>query len=121
MVVDKPVQPACLACDGLTDIPDAYGKCNCENGLFWDGTNCVQSNLCPCVENYIRYYSLSLSLFPTRLELDYLMYSNVYCLAIPLAPNSKTRTVKSVFVFWVAIAVASPRNVLPVIIKICVL
>ncbi|XP_067647324.1 hemocytin isoform X2 [Eurosta solidaginis] len=49
--LDKPA-PKCQVCDGVLDTG---GECKCKNGLLWDGQSCVQSNLCPCVEEYSTY------------------------------------------------------------------
>uniref|UniRef100_A0A1I8Q8K8 Hemocytin n=1 Tax=Stomoxys calcitrans TaxID=35570 RepID=A0A1I8Q8K8_STOCA len=45
----------CFVCEGILDSSLTDGNCKCKDNLFWDGNKCVQSNLCPCVENYITY------------------------------------------------------------------
>lgn len=53
--VEQPKHPKCLNCEGVVDPNSKEGDCKCQDGLYWDGSSCVQSNLCPCVENYITY------------------------------------------------------------------
>nr|XP_014086275.2 hemocytin [Bactrocera oleae] len=52
--LDRP-PPKCQVCDGILDTTANSGECKCTNGLFWDGQNCVQSNLCPCIDEYSTY------------------------------------------------------------------
>ncbi|XP_037900754.1 hemocytin [Glossina fuscipes] len=53
--IEQPKHPKCLNCEGVVDPNSKEGDCKCQDGLYWDGSSCVQSNLCPCVENYITY------------------------------------------------------------------
>ncbi|XP_037934058.1 hemocytin isoform X2 [Teleopsis dalmanni] len=53
-ILDRP-HNKCQVCDGIIDSTGNDEECKCKDGLFWDGSICVNQNLCPCVENYITY------------------------------------------------------------------
>ncbi|XP_055854171.1 hemocytin [Episyrphus balteatus] len=52
IVESKPVK--CPICDNIIVSPDD-SECKCKEPLMWDGNDCVDQNMCPCVENYLSY------------------------------------------------------------------
>ncbi|KAH8270632.1 hypothetical protein KR018_012544 [Drosophila ironensis] len=52
--VDSSVPTKCNICEGAP-TSSSSSNCECKGTLFWDGSSCVQHNLCPCVENYVTY------------------------------------------------------------------
>ncbi|XP_025836285.1 hemocytin [Agrilus planipennis] len=50
-----PVVKNCDSCPGVTNVESELDICKCEQGLWWDGENCVQRSQCPCMVGHFSY------------------------------------------------------------------
>lgn len=50
-----PKNNTCNVCKGIETDATIEGVCKCKANKFWNGIECVQSSMCPCVVNHVTY------------------------------------------------------------------